>query len=74
MKNTELRELSFPELVARVRELKDELFHLRIQKASGQLENPNLIRNLRKEVARIETILSQRKNAAATEKAATATK
>ena len=60
MKTTELRELSISELVARKRELKDELFHLRLQKASGQLEKPSQFRNLRKEVARIETLVSER--------------
>lgn len=70
MKINELRELSVAELVARTRELKDELFHLRIQKTTGQVESPSQIRNLRKEVARIETLLSQRRIAAAREKSA----
>jgi large subunit ribosomal protein L29 len=65
MKTNELRELSVKELVGRKRELKDELFHLRIQQAGGQLEKPSQLRTLRKEVARVETILSERKNAAA---------
>ena len=63
MNTTELRELSISELVARKRELKDELFHLRLQKASGQLEKPSQFRNLRKEVARIETLVSERSRA-----------
>jgi large subunit ribosomal protein L29 len=70
MKNKEIRELSHPERVARVRELKDELFHLRLQKASGQLEKPSQLRSIRKEIARIETVITQGK----LEKAATATK
>jgi large subunit ribosomal protein L29 len=60
MKTTELRELSTSELVSRKRELKDEMFHLRLQKASGQLEKPSQFKNLRKEVARIETLVSER--------------
>ena len=60
MNTTELRELSTSELVARKRELKDELFHLRLQKASGQLEKPSQFKNLRKEVARIETVITER--------------
>jgi large subunit ribosomal protein L29 len=60
MKTTELRELSINELVARKRELKDEIFHLRLQKASGQLEKPSQFKSHRKEVARIETLVSER--------------
>jgi|1185.fasta_scaffold640852_3 large subunit ribosomal protein L29 len=60
MNTIELRELSTSELVARKRELKDELFHLRLQKASGQLEKPSQFKNLRKEVARIETVITER--------------
>ncbi len=63
MNTTELRELSTNELVARKRELRDELFHLRLQKASGQLEKPSQFRNLRKEVARIETLVTERTRA-----------
>ena len=60
MNTIELRELSTSELVARKRELKDELFHLRLQRASGQLEKPSQFKNLRKEVARIETVITER--------------
>ncbi|MEQ1860531.1 MAG: 50S ribosomal protein L29 [Chthoniobacteraceae bacterium] len=72
MKPNELRELSAIELTARVRELKDEIFHLRIQQASGQLEKPHLIRVHRKEVARILTILRERQIAAQHESVAAA--
>ncbi len=61
MKITKLRELSVDELRARGRELKQEALQLRIQKASGQLENKAILRTLRKENARIETILSERR-------------
>jgi len=60
MNTTELRELSTSELIARKRELKDELFHLRLQKASGQLEKPSQFNGLRKEIARIETVVTER--------------
>lgn len=74
MKNEELRELSRTELISRSRELKDELFHLRIKKSGGQVEDPSQIRKLRKEIARIETILTQRRTSQALEAAAAATK
>ena len=74
MKTEELRDLSRTELIARSRELKDELFHLRIKKAGGQLEDPSQIRKIRKEVARIETILTQRRQTQTGEGAAAVTK
>ena len=62
MKITELREMSTDELLAKRRELKEEtVTHLRLQQASGQLENPARIRAVRRNVARIETILSERR-------------
>jgi large subunit ribosomal protein L29 len=66
MKIQELRSLSESELVARKNELKDELFRLRIQKSAGQVEKPHFFRANRKEIAHIETILTERKTAAAT--------
>jgi large subunit ribosomal protein L29 len=63
MNYEELTEMSVNELENRKRELKDELFHLRIQQASGQLDKPSQLRTLRREVARISTILTQRQKA-----------
>lgn len=60
MKSEELRQLSDQELKARAVELKDELFHLRLQRASGQLEKPHLFKQHRKEIARCLTILTER--------------
>jgi large subunit ribosomal protein L29 len=60
MKTKEIRELSNDELETRRRELRQESFHLRLQQQSGQLEKPSLLRSLRREVARIETVLSER--------------
>ena len=65
MKTTEIRELSSDELETRRLELKKEIFHLRLQQQSGQLEKPSLIRSLRREIARIETVATQKRAAAA---------
>ncbi|MEN3942703.1 50S ribosomal protein L29 [Prosthecobacter sp. SYSU 5D2] len=65
MKIKELRELSVDELNARRRELRQEMLNLRMQQQSGQLENPSRIKVLRREVARIETIITDRTHAAA---------
>ena len=60
MKIKELRELSNDELFARRRELRKDAFNLRLQQQTGALEKPSVIRINRREVARIETILTQR--------------
>jgi large subunit ribosomal protein L29 len=60
MKIKELRELSNDELVSRRRELRREAFNLRLQQQSGTIEKPSVLRAHRREVARIETILSER--------------
>lgn len=60
MKIKELRELTKDELVARRGELKKESLNSRVQLAGGQLENTARFRHIRKEVARIETILNER--------------
>lgn len=65
MKTIEILELSPAELTARKHELREEGFHLRIQQQSGQLENPSTLRALRREIARIETVLTQKTKAAA---------
>ena len=56
----ELRELSRADLNARVVELKEELFALRFQAATGQLENTARLREVRKDIARISTVLQER--------------
>lgn len=61
--NKELRELSVDELATRRRDLKEETLHLRVQQESGQLENSARLRSIRRNVARIETILSERRHA-----------
>jgi len=60
MKIKEIRELSATELAARRNELKNNAFQLRLQKKLGQLDNPSQIRSLRREIARIETVLTDR--------------
>ena len=61
MKITELKELSSDELIAKRRDLKEEMLNLRLQQQSGQLENPARIRTVRRTVARIESIFSERR-------------
>ena len=65
MKINEIQELTPKELVSRKRELKEEMFNLRIQQQSSQLERPHLIRVARRNVARIETVLSRKAREAA---------
>jgi large subunit ribosomal protein L29 len=63
MKAAELRQLDGEALQARCQELDDQLFRLRVQKALGQLEAPGKVRALRRERARVLTILGERKKA-----------
>jgi large subunit ribosomal protein L29 len=60
MKMKEITELSTDELLTKRRDLRQESLHLRLQQQSGQLEQPSRLRLLRRDVARIETVLSQR--------------
>jgi large subunit ribosomal protein L29 len=60
MKPKDLRILSIEELHTREQECKEELFNLRFQKVSGQLSNPLRLRDLRRELARIKTIIHER--------------
>ena len=65
MKIKEIQELTPKDLLSRKRELKEEMFNLRIQQQSSQLERPHLIRVARRNVARIETVLSRKAREAA---------
>jgi large subunit ribosomal protein L29 len=56
----ELRELTDEELTERIRESKEELFNLRFQTATGQLNNNRRLRTVRREIARIHTVLRER--------------
>jgi len=59
MKMSELKDSTLVELAAKSRELRQEIFNLRLQQASAQLEKPARLRTLRKDIARVETRLSQ---------------
>ncbi len=63
MKVGEVRELSEDELRGREKDLDDQLFRLRIQKSMGQLEAPVRLRTLRKDLARVKTILREKQAA-----------
>jgi len=65
MKMSELKDMTLVELAAKGRDLRQEVFHLRLQQASAQLEKPARLRTLRKDIARIETRISQLRNKAA---------
>jgi large subunit ribosomal protein L29 len=65
MKTKEIAELSVDELRGRKRELRHEIFNLHLQQQIGQFEIPSLIRELRREAARVETFLTQKTKAAA---------
>jgi large subunit ribosomal protein L29 len=60
MKIKEIVEMSTDELLTKRRDLRQERLHLRLQQQSGQLEQPSRLRLIRRDVARIETILTQR--------------
>jgi large subunit ribosomal protein L29 len=64
MKIKEIIEMSTDELLTKRRDLRQESLHLRLQQQSGQLEQPSRLRLLRRDVARIETVLTKRSNKA----------
>jgi large subunit ribosomal protein L29 len=57
---TEIRELTEEELVLRLREAKEELFNLRFQMATGQLDNNRRLRTVRRDIAKIYTVMRER--------------
>ena len=63
MKAKEIREMTSEELNAKLKELKNDLFNLRFQLAINQLDNPLKIKAVKKDIARIMTILHQKNNA-----------
>jgi large subunit ribosomal protein L29 len=65
MKFTELKDMTLVELAAKNRDMRQEMFNLRLQQASAQLEKPARLRVLRKDIARIETRMSALRNKAA---------
>jgi large subunit ribosomal protein L29 len=60
MKAAELRDLGVDELGTRERELQDQLFRMRIQKSMGQLDAPEKIKTVRRDLARVKTVLRQK--------------
>jgi large subunit ribosomal protein L29 len=58
MKIKEIKDLTLTELMAKSRDLRQELFNLKLQKASSQLEKPARLRALRRDIARVETRIS----------------
>jgi large subunit ribosomal protein L29 len=63
MKADELRGLAVEELSVRERELTDQLFRMRIQKSMGQLEAPDKLRLVRRDLARVKTVIRQKRDA-----------
>jgi large subunit ribosomal protein L29 len=60
LKPRELRDMSDDELTTRAGELGEELFHLRLRRATSQLSNPMKVRETRRDLARVKTVLRQR--------------
>ena len=60
MKTTEIRNLSVAELEGKLKELKEELFNLRFQHAINQLDNPHKIADVKKDIARVKTMLTEK--------------
>ena len=63
MKAKELRDLARDELLAKSHELRGELFNVRVKRSTGQLENTALLVRLRRDIARVETVLQEMRGA-----------
>jgi large subunit ribosomal protein L29 len=61
MKSSELKELTLDELAKKEADMRKELFNLRFQKATGEIENPMRIRSLKKDIARVLTVITDKK-------------
>jgi large subunit ribosomal protein L29 len=61
MTSKEIRDLAPAEITTKLRETRDQLLQLRLRKNTGQVEKPHLLRTYRKDIARLETILRQKK-------------
>lgn len=64
MKSKDIKELSISEIENKIREKEAELLQLTVRKKTGQVEKPHLLKELRRDVARLKTILNQKKLAA----------
>ena len=60
MKPADIRELTTDEITQRIEQLQEEMFRLRFRSATMELENPMLLRNIRRDIARLNTILRER--------------
>ena len=65
MKIADIKELTIKELETRKRELRHEIFNLRIQQQAGQLERPHMLRNIRRDIARVESVITTKRAATA---------
>ena len=63
MTSKEIRDLAPTEITTKLRETREKLLQLRLRKHTGQIEKPHLLREYRKDIARLETILKQKKTA-----------
>lgn len=63
MKPADIRELTTDEITQRIEQLQEEMFRLRFRSATMELENPMLLRNIRRDIARLNTILRERQMA-----------
>lgn len=62
MKISEIQDLSMEELAQQQEEVQREIFNMKVQQSIGQLENPSRLRHLRRDVARIKTVMHQKRN------------
>jgi large subunit ribosomal protein L29 len=69
MKPSKVREMGTDELQTKERELSEQLFRLRVQKSIGQLDNAVKLREIRRDIARVKTVLREKKVASATKPA-----
>ena len=60
MKSADIRELSTDEMTARVQQLQEEMFRLRFRRATMEIENPMLLRTIKRDIARLKTVLRER--------------
>ncbi len=65
MKTKDIRELSVAEIEKKIRDSRAELVHLRLRKQTGQVERPHLLREIRRDLARMQNILEEKQAAAA---------
>jgi large subunit ribosomal protein L29 len=70
MTSKEIRELSSPEIDTKLRETREQLLQLKLRKQTGQVEKTHELRTLRKDIARLETVATEKRAKAKTEKAA----